>query len=135
MTSAFTFYFPSILPLRIYSETEKKMINDFILSRTKIQKNETEKTQKNETEKTPKNETEKTQKTKDKIYIELRINKYKIGKLIGKQGINIEKIRQECNANIRIAKEEFNNKRSIFINGSKKDVNYAKQRINKCLED
>ena len=62
MTSAFTFYFPSILPLRIYSETEKKMINDFILSRTKIQKNETEKTQKNETEKTPKNETEKTPK-------------------------------------------------------------------------
>ena len=122
MSSAFTFYFPSILPLRIYSETEKKMIDDFIQSR--INKPQVPQVQ----EEKVNNQVENVKQNHS--VVEIKINKYDIGKVIGKGGSTIETIRKETKAQIKIMNKTFGNKRIIRITGYENDIAIVKDKIN-----
>lgn len=65
--------------------------------------------------------------------IELFIENDKIGKVIGKKGDIITKIRKQSGAKIKIFDKLFGTKRKIKITGKQKHVDMAKDRIMECI--
>lgn len=67
------------------------------------------------------------------IEIEMMIDNKDIGKIIGKVGSIITKIRLESGANITIFYKRFGTDRKIKICGREINVHFAKEKIIKCL--
>jgi predicted RNA-binding protein YlqC (UPF0109 family) len=69
----------------------------------------------------------------DKSEIEMMIEHKNIGKVIGKGGDIISKIREESGATIKIFDKRFGTKRKIKICGKESNVQIAKEKIIQCL--
>ena len=69
----------------------------------------------------------------DNSEIEIMIDNKDIGKVIGKGGDIISKIRQESGATIKIFDKRFGMMRKIKICGKESNVNVAKERIIQCI--
>lgn len=65
--------------------------------------------------------------------IEMMIENKDIGKVIGKGGDVISKIREESGAKIKIFDKRFGTKRKIKICGKESNVKIAKEKIIECL--
>lgn len=65
--------------------------------------------------------------------IEMMIENKDIGKVIGKGGDVITKIREESGAKIKIFDKRFGTKRKIKICGKESNVKIAKEKIIKCI--
>lgn len=65
--------------------------------------------------------------------IEMMIENKDIGKVIGKGGDVISKIREESGAKIKIFDKRFGTKRKIKIFGKELNVKMAKEKIIECL--
>ena len=65
--------------------------------------------------------------------VEIFIENKDIGKVIGKGGDIISKIRQESGALIKIFDKRVGTKRKVKISGKESKVNLAKQKIIECL--
>jgi polyribonucleotide nucleotidyltransferase len=69
----------------------------------------------------------------DNSEIEMMIENKDIGKVIGKGGDVISKIREESGAKIKIFDKRFGTKRKIKICGKESNVKIAKNKIVKCI--
>jgi predicted RNA-binding protein YlqC (UPF0109 family) len=69
----------------------------------------------------------------DNSEIEIMITNKDIGKVIGKGGYIISKIRQESGATIKIFDKLFGMMRKIKICGKESNVNVAKEKIIQCI--
>lgn len=65
--------------------------------------------------------------------VELFIEDKQIGKVIGKKGDVITKIRKQSGATIKIFDRFFGTKRKIKITGKQKNVDIAKEKIMECI--
>ena len=69
----------------------------------------------------------------DDSEVEILIENKDIGKVIGKGGDIISKIRVESGALIKIFDKKFGTKRKVKISGKESKVNLARQKIIECL--
>lgn len=120
MSSPFDYYFPPIFFQKELSSDEEKCYQRFL---TCISSSSNESF---DTESVVSNESEDSE-------IEMLIENKDIGKVIGKGGDIISKIREESGALIKIFDKRVGTKRKVKISGKESKVNLAKQKIIECL--
>ncbi|MEY3422320.1 MAG: hypothetical protein RIR48_2623 [Bacteroidota bacterium] len=124
MSSPFDYYFPPIFfPSALTEEDDKRyqLLIDCLsspYSECPMDSSETESNVSNES-----NNSE----------IEMMVENKDIGKVIGKGGDVITKIREESGATIKIFDKRFGTKRKIKICGRESNVQIAKEKIIECL--
>lgn len=123
MSSPFEFYFPPIFfPQELSEEDEKRyqLLIECLASPTSPMADSFD------TESVVSNESNNSE-------IEMMIENKDIGKIIGKGGDVISKIREESGAKIKIFDKRFGTKRKIKICGKESNVKIAKEKIIECL--
>lgn len=121
MSSPFDYYFPPIFFPKELSLEDEKRYQLFLNCISSSSEESFE--QDSETESIISNDSE----------IEIMIENKDIGKVIGKGGDVISKIRKESGATIKIFDRRFGSKRKVKIFGKDKNVQLAKEQIMKCL--
>jgi predicted RNA-binding protein YlqC (UPF0109 family) len=120
MSSPFEYYFPPIFFSKDLSDEDNKRYELFV-----------------ECMASPYSETDDTESITSNVSkdseIEMMISNKDIGKVIGKGGDVITKIRLESGANIKIFDKRFGTKRKIKICGRECNVQLAKEKIIQCL--
>jgi polyribonucleotide nucleotidyltransferase len=118
MTSPFEYYFPPIFFSTKLSEEDNKRYELFIDCMNSPYSSESS--------------SDESIVSKDSE-IEMMIENKYIGKVIGKGGDVIAKIREESGANIKIFDKKFGTKRKVKIFGKESNVQSAKEKIIMCL--
>ena len=123
MSSPFEYYFPPIFTSKEMTEEDNKRYELLIdcLSSPYVSEVETESIV---SEKSIESENSE---------IEIMIDNKDIGKVIGKGGDVISKIRQESGATIKIFDKRFGMMRKIKICGKESNVKIAKYKIIQCI--
>jgi predicted RNA-binding protein YlqC (UPF0109 family) len=123
MSSPFEYYFPPIFTSKEMTEEDNKRYELLIdcLSSPYVSEVETESIV---SEKSIESENSE---------IEIMIDNKDVGKVIGKGGDIISKIRQESGATIKIFDKRFGMMRKIRICGKESNVNVAKEKIIQCI--
>jgi transcription antitermination factor NusA-like protein len=122
MSSPFEYYFPPIFFSKELSEEDNKRYELFI----ECMSSPSSPFSSSDTE-------SKMSDDSDDSEIEMMVENKDIGKVIGKGGDTISKIRMESGANIKIFDKRFGTKRKIKIYGRDSNVQLAKEKIINCL--
>lgn len=122
MSSPFEYYFPPIFFSKELSEEDNKRYELFIECMSSPS-----------SPFSPSGTESKMSDDSDDSEIEMMVENKDIGKVIGKGGDTISKIRMESGANIKIFDKRFGTKRKIKIYGRDSNVQLAKEKIIKCL--
>lgn len=123
MSSPFEYYFPPIFFSKELSDEDNKryeLLIECLSSPTSPMSNSFE------TDSVVSNESNESE-------IEMMIENKDIGKVIGKGGDVISKIREESGAKIKIFDKRFGTKRKITIIGKESKIKIAKEKIIECL--
>lgn len=120
MSSPFEYYFPPIFFQKELSPVDEECYQRFLtcISASSDESFDTESVVSNES---------------DNSEIEILIENKDIGKVIGKGGDIISKIREESGAVIKIFDKRFGSKRKVKISGKESNVSLAKKKIIECL--
>jgi predicted RNA-binding protein YlqC (UPF0109 family) len=124
MSSPFEYYFPTIFFNKELTEEDNKRYQMFIDCMSSPYSNSLD---------TESVVSEAVSIESDNSEIEMMIKHKNIGKVIGKGGEIISKIRQESGATIKIFDKRFGTKRKIKIYGKESSVQIAKEKIIQCL--
>lgn len=117
MSSPFEFYFPPIFFSEVLSEKDDQCLSKLIeCMRADSSEIESQYTSEIETSEI------------------LMIDNKEIGKVIGRGGYNIKKIRKGSRATIKIFDKFFGSERKVLITGEENDVKITKEKIMKYLK-
>lgn len=122
MSSPFEYYFPPIFFSKELSEEDNKRYELFIECMSSPS-----------SPFSPSDTESKMSDESDDSEIEMMVENKDIGKVIGKGGDTISKIRMESGAHIKIFDKRFGTKRKIKIYGRDSNVQLAKEKIINCL--
>lgn len=126
MSSPFEYYFPPIFFSKDLSTEDSKRYELFIECMSSPYSTSPSDSFDTDSESILSNESKDSE-------IEMMIENKDIGKVIGKGGDVITKIRLESGANIKIFDKRFGSKRKIKICGRESNVQLAKEKIIECL--
>ena len=119
MSSPFEYYFPPIFFQKELSPDDEKCYQRFLTCMSASSDSfDTDSVVSNES---------------DNSEIEIMIENKDIGKVIGKGGDIISKIRVESGALIKIFDKKFGSKRKVKISGKESSVSLAKKKIIECI--